>query len=115
MILSDICIRRPVFATMMVSALMVLGVASYATLGVDLFPKIDLPNIVITTSYPGAGPEEIESQITKVIEEAVNTISGIDELRSSSFEGLSQVVVVFKLERDPDICAQDVRDRVGRV
>ncbi len=115
MSLSDICIQRPVFATMLVSALVVLGAFSYKDLGVDLFPKVDLPNIVVTTRSPGSGPEEVETQITKVIEEAVNTVEGIDELRSQSFEGLSQVVVVFKLNRDPSDCAQDVRDRVGRV
>jgi HAE1 family hydrophobic/amphiphilic exporter-1 len=100
---------------MIVATLMVLGVFSYLNLGVGFFPKIDLPNIVVTTTLPGSGPREIETQVTKVIEEAVNTISGIDELRSVSYEGLSQVVVVFKLNRDPDICAQDVRDRVGRI
>ncbi|MBI3891803.1 MAG: efflux RND transporter permease subunit, partial [Candidatus Wallbacteria bacterium] len=115
MSLSDLCIQRPVFATMLVAALLVLGAFSYKDLGVDLFPKVDLPNIVVTTRFAGAGPEEVETQITKVIEEAVNTISGIDELRSSSFEGISQVVVVFKLNRDPSDCAQDVRDRVGRI
>jgi len=111
----DFCIQRPVFATMLVAAMLVFGIFSYGELGVDLFPKVDLPNIVIRTKFPGAGPEEVETQVTKIIEEAVNTISGIDELRSSSFEGLSQVVVVFKLFREPDSCAQDVRDRVGRV
>jgi HAE1 family hydrophobic/amphiphilic exporter-1 len=113
--LADVCVDRPVFATMLVSALVVLGIFSYRDLGVDLFPKVDLPNIVITTKFPGAGPEEVESQVTKVIEEAVNTISAIDELRSTSFEGISQVVVVFKLSRDPSDCAQDVRDRIGRI
>lgn len=111
----DLCIRRPVFTTMLVVTLLVLGTFSFFELGVDLFPRIDLPNIVVSTRFPGAGPEEVETQITKVLEEAVNTISGIDELRSQSFEGLSQVVVVFKLNRDPDDCAQDVRDRIGRV
>lgn len=113
--LAEICVDRPVFATMLVSVLVVLGLFSYRDLGVDLFPKVDLPNIVVTTRFPGAGPEEVESQVSKVIEEAVNTVSGIDELRSTSFEGISQLVVVFKLFRDPDICAQDVRDRVGRI
>lgn len=113
--LAEICVDRPVFATMLVSVLVVLGLFSYRDLGVDLFPKVDLPNIVITTRFPGAGPEEVESQVSKLIEEAVNTVSGIDELRSTSFEGISQVVVVFKLFRDPDVCAQDVRDRIGRI
>jgi HAE1 family hydrophobic/amphiphilic exporter-1 len=115
MLLADLCIRRPVLATMLVSTGLVMGAFSFKDLGVDLFPRVDLPNIVITTTFRGAGPEEVETQITKVIEEAVNTVEGIDELRSQSFEGLSQVVVIFKLSRDPDAAAQDVRDRVGRV
>jgi HAE1 family hydrophobic/amphiphilic exporter-1 len=94
---------------------MVLGGFSFMELGVDFFPKVDFPTVVVTTALPGSGPREIETQVTKVIEEAVNTIEGIDELRSTSFDGLSQVVVVFKLYRNPDIGAQDVRDRVGRV
>jgi HAE1 family hydrophobic/amphiphilic exporter-1 len=102
-------------ASMIITTLLVLGIASYRELGVDLYPRVELPNIVVTTTLPGAGPQEVETQVTKVIEEAVNTIEGIDELRSTSFEGLSQVVVVFKLSRDPASCAQDVRDRVGRV
>jgi len=113
--LADLCIGRPVFATMLVSALVVLGAFSYRELGVDLFPKIEFPYVIVRTTFPGAGPVEVESQVTKVIEEAVNTISGVDELRSSSYESLSMVVVAFKLSRDAEECAQDVRDRVGRV
>jgi len=113
--LADVSISRPIFATMMISALVVLGLFSYSRLGVDLFPNIDFPIVTITTTLRGASPEEIETSVTKQIEEAVNTISGIDELRSSSFEGLSQVIVTFVLEKDADVGAQEVRDAVGRV
>ena len=113
--LAEICIRRPVFATMLVTSLFVIGAFAYFRLGVDLFPKVDLPTVTITTRLDGASPEEVESQISKKVEEAVNTISGIDELRSVSAEGVSQVFVTFALERDVDEAAQDVRDRVGRI
>ncbi|TXH29872.1 MAG: efflux RND transporter permease subunit [Elusimicrobia bacterium] len=113
--LADVSISRPIFATMMIAALVVLGVFSYGRLGVDLFPNIDLPIVTVTTTLRGASPEEIETSVTKPLEEAVNTISGIDELRSTSFEGLSQVIVTFVLEKDADVGAQEVRDAVGRV
>lgn len=113
--LAEICIKRPVFATMIVMALFVIGAFSFFRLGVDLFPKVDLPTVTITTRLDGASPEEIESQVTKRIEESVNTIGGIDELRSVSAEGVSQVFVVFLLERNIDQAAQDVRDKVSRI
>ena len=97
--LTDLCIQRPVFATMLIGTLVVLGLFSYVRLGVDLFPRIDIPTVTVTTTLVGAGPEEIETRITKPIEEAINTISGIDELRSVSVEGLSQVVVLFDVVR----------------
>jgi HAE1 family hydrophobic/amphiphilic exporter-1 len=115
MILSDLCIRRPVLASMLIGALVVVGMVCYPRLGVDLFPRIDIPTVTITTTLIGAGPEEIETRITKPIEEAVNTIDGIDELRSTSVEGLSQVVVIFALERPLDAAAQDVRDRIATI
>lgn len=113
--LAEICIRRPVFATMLIMALVVIGGFCYTQLGVDLFPKVDFPTVTVTTTLPGASPEEVETEITKKVEEAVNTISGIDELRSVSSEGISQVFITFILERDSDEAAQDVRDRVGRI
>ena len=113
--LAALCIRRPVFATMLIVALLVLGMASYRNLGVDLYPKIDFPTVTVTTTLRGASPEEIENQVTKRIEEAVNTVSGIDELRSVSAEGVSQVIVAFVLEKDADIAAQEVRDKVATV
>jgi hydrophobic/amphiphilic exporter-1 (mainly G- bacteria), HAE1 family len=113
--LAEICVRRPVFATMLVMALVVLGLDSYRKLGVDLFPKIDLPIVTVTTTLPGAAPEEVESQVSKRIEEAVNTISGIDDLRSISAEGSSVVFVQFVLDKDPEVGAQEVRDKVSQV
>jgi HAE1 family hydrophobic/amphiphilic exporter-1 len=100
---------------MLIATLVVLGMASFVQLGVDIFPKVDLPTITITTRLPGASPEEIESQITKPIEEVVNTISGLDELRSSTIEGQSQVFATFVLERNVQEAANDVREKVGTV
>src|SRR5499426_3593425 len=112
--LAEICVRRPVFATMLIMTLMVLGVFSYNRLTVERFPRVEFPTITITTRLPGAAPQEIETEITDKIEEAVNTISGIDELRSTSSEGVSLVFVTFELERDLDGAAQDVRDKINR-
>jgi HAE1 family hydrophobic/amphiphilic exporter-1 len=109
----DVCIRRPVFTAMLVLGPVVLGLASYGRLGVELFPNVDVPVVVVTTTLRGAGVDEMESSVTKLVEEAVNTVSGIDELRSTTREGLSTVVIGFKLERNGDIAAQDVRDKVS--
>ena len=113
--LAALSVRRPVFATVLILSLTVIGVFSFLRLGVDQFPKIDFPNVVITTVQPGASPEQIETEVTDTIEEAVNTISGIDELRSTSSEGVSVVVVSFLLEKDGDVAAQEVRDKVNAV
>ncbi|MGH9930264.1 MAG: efflux RND transporter permease subunit, partial [Pyrinomonadaceae bacterium] len=113
--LAEICVRRPVFATMLILSLTVVGLFSYKSLGVDLFPKIDLPTITVTVVNPGASPQEIETEITDKIEGAVNTVSGIDELRSTSVEGVSQVFITFLLEKSPDIAAQEVRNKVDLI
>jgi HAE1 family hydrophobic/amphiphilic exporter-1 len=113
--LAEVCVKRPVFATMLILSLVVVGAFSFLSLGVDLFPKIDFPTITVTVVNPGASPQEIETEITDKIEEAVNTISGIDELRSSSIEGVSQVFVQFVLEKDVNIAAQEVENRVQTV
>jgi len=113
--LAEVCVKRPVFATMLILSLVVVGAFSFLSLGVDLFPKIDFPTITITVVNPGASPEEIETEITEKVEEAVNTISGIDELRSTSIEGISQVFVQFVLEKDVNIAAQEVENRVQTV
>src|SRR5213082_2376843 len=112
---ADVFIRRPVFATMLIASLVVLGLFSYRGLGLDLFPNVDLPIVTITTTRAGASVEEMETGVTKVLEEAVNTIDGIDELRSITKEGLSSLVVQFVLEKPRDIAAQDVRDKVAGV
>ena len=113
--LAEICVKRPVFATMLIMSLVVVGAFSFMSLGVDLFPKIDFPTITVTVVNPGASPEEIETEITEKVEEAVNTISGIDEMRSSSIEGISQVFVQFILEKDVNVAAQEVENRVQTV
>ncbi len=113
--LAEICVRRPVFTWVLILSLVVVGLFAYDKLGVDRFPKIDLPFVTVSTVLVGAAPEEIETEVTDKIEEAVNTISGIDQLISISAEGVSQVVISFELEKDPDVAAQEVRDRVNSV
>ncbi|MDT7543677.1 MAG: hydrophobic/amphiphilic exporter (mainly bacteria), family [Acidobacteriota bacterium] len=113
--LAEICVRRPVFATMIILSLTVVGLFSFFSLGVDLFPKVDFPTITVTVVNPGASPREIETEITDKVESSVNTISGIDELRSTSVEGVSQVFVQFLLEKNPDVAAQEVRDKINLV
>src|SRR5438128_3380034 len=113
--LAEICVRRPVFATMLILSITVVGIFSFQSLGVDLFPKIDLPTITATVINPGASPEEVETEITDKVEGAVNTISGIDELRSTSLEGVSQVFVTFVLEKNADVAAQEVRNKIDLI
>ena len=110
--LAEICIRRPVFAAMIVLSLVVVGAASYFKLGVDRFPSVDLPTVSVRVGLPGASPEEVESLVTQQVEDAVNTVDGIDELRSISTQGQSFVIATFKLNRDLESAAQDIRDRV---
>jgi HAE1 family hydrophobic/amphiphilic exporter-1 len=111
--LAEICIRRPVFATMIVLSLVVVGATSFFRLGVDRFPSVDLPTVSVRIGLPGGSPEEVESLITQQVEEVVNTVDGIDELRSISGQGTSIVIATFKLDRDLETAAQDVRDRVS--
>jgi HAE1 family hydrophobic/amphiphilic exporter-1 len=113
--LAELSVKRPVFATMLIAVFVVLGVFSYTQLGVDQFPKVDLPTVTVRTALPGASPEELESRVTKPIEEAVNTISGIDELRSTTLEGMSIVIVQFLLDKNADVAAQEVRDKVAGI
>lgn len=110
--LAEVCVKRPVFATMLILSLVVVGAYSFFSLGVDLFPKVDFPTVTVTVVNLGSSPQEIETEITEKIEEAVNTISGIDELRSSSIEGVSRVFVQFVLEKDVNVAAQEVENRV---
>ena len=115
MFFTRISINNPVLATMMMAALMVLGIFSYQRLRVDQFPEISFPVVVVTTEYPGAAPESVESDITRPIEEAVNTVSGINNLSSRSYEGQSVVIVEFDLSIDPAKAAQDVREKIALV
>src|ERR671912_114526 len=113
--LAEICIRRPVFATMIVLSLVVVGAAGFFRLGVDRFPSVDLPTVSVRIGLPGGSPEEVESLITQQVEEVVNTVDGIDELRSVSGPGTSNVIATFKLDRNLETASQDVRDRVATV
>jgi multidrug efflux pump subunit AcrB len=113
--LAEICVRRPVFATMLIAALTVIGGVSFFVLGVDRYPRIDIPVVSVNTTNPGATPESVETEITDRIEAAVNTVAGIDELRSSSSEGSSRVTITFDLSKNPDVAAQEVRAKVDPV
>jgi hydrophobe/amphiphile efflux-1 (HAE1) family protein len=113
--LSNVSVRRPIFATVLVLLVVVFGLFGSTRLGVDRFPDADFPVVSVITRLPGAAPKEVESDISMKIEEAVNTVSGIDELRSISNEGVSQVYVTFELEKDIDTALQEVRDQVATV
>jgi len=108
-----VSIQNPVFATMMMAALLVLGLFSYSRLPVEQFPDVSFPVVVIETEYPGASPENVEEEVTRKIEESVNTVSGIKELRSRSYESRSVVIVEFDLTVDPKVAAQDVREKIA--
>ncbi len=113
--LADVSIRRPVFATMMIMSLVVLGLFSFIKLNVDLYPDVDIPVVVITTILPGAGPEQIETDVTKIIEDAVNPVEGVDFIQSTSQENVSLVVITFKLEIDGKDAAQNVREKISAI
>ncbi len=113
--LADVSIERPVFATMMIFSLVVLGLFSYFKLNIDQFPDVDFPYVTATTVLPGAGPEQIETDVTKKIEDAVNTIGGIDHIQSISQENVSIVIIQFKLEVDGKAAAQEVREKIAAI
>lgn len=113
--LSEISIKRPVFATMMIGALLVIGWFSYMGLSVNMFPDVDFPLVVVQTAYPGASAETIETEVSKKIEEVVNEISGIKNLTSNSIEGVSLVIVEFELDEDGALAAQDVREKIAGI
>lgn len=113
--LADVSIERPVFATMMIFALVVLGLFSYLKLNIDQYPDVDFPYVTATTVLPGAGPEQIETDVTKKIEDAVNTIAGIDHIQSVSQENVSVVIISFKLEVDGKQAAQEVREKIAAI
>jgi hydrophobe/amphiphile efflux-1 (HAE1) family protein len=113
--LADVSIDRPVFITMVTLGVLVLGALSLSRLGVDLFPDVSFPIVTIVTPYPGAGPEEVENQVTRPIEEAVSAINGVDQVTSESRDGVSQVLIQFKVEADIQQAASDVRDHVAAI
>jgi HAE1 family hydrophobic/amphiphilic exporter-1 len=115
MFLSNLSIKQPVFATMMMAALAVLGIASYAQLKVDFFPKVEIPVVTVTTVYPGAGPETVEREVTKRIEEEINTVEGVNHIESISQEGLSNIVIEFELEVSAVDASQDVRGKIAAI
>jgi HAE1 family hydrophobic/amphiphilic exporter-1 len=114
-ILSDVSIRRPVFATMMMVALVVLGLVSYRRLAIDEYPDVTYPVVIAQTTYPGASPEVIEREVSRPIEEALNTVQGIREVASTSFEGGSIVRVLLELGTDAMAAQQDVSAKVARI
>ncbi len=113
--LAEICVKRPVFATVLSLVILVVGGAFYTQLGVDQFPKVEFPVVLVQTVQAGSSPEDMERDVSDKIEGAVNTISGIDELRSVSAEGVSQVIVQFILEKNVDVASQEVQQKVNGV
>jgi HAE1 family hydrophobic/amphiphilic exporter-1 len=115
MTVSELCVKRPVFTTMLIALPVVLGLLAYSQMGVDLFPNVDLPIVTVTATRPGTSVEEMETGVTKAIEEAVNTISGIDELRSTTKEGITSVVITFLLEKNRDVAQQEVQGKINTI
>jgi hydrophobic/amphiphilic exporter-1 (mainly G- bacteria), HAE1 family len=111
----SLAIRQPVFTVMVMAALMVLGLFSYSRLNIDEYPDVSIPIVSIQTVYPGASPDAVEGEVTKVIEEAINTIEGIDRVTSTSLEGVSVVVAEFELDVDNNVAAQDVRSKLDQI
>lgn len=115
MFLTRISVTHPVFATMMMVALLVMGAFSLQRLGLDQYPNVDVPVVVVITTYPGATPETVETEITRPVEDALNTLGGLDEVTSTSYEGRSVVVAKFKLEVQSSAAAQEVRDKIAAI
>jgi HAE1 family hydrophobic/amphiphilic exporter-1 len=115
MFLSDTSIKRPVFTTMLIGAIVVFGVIAYPRIGLDMMPAVDFPFATVLTIYPGADPETVEREVSEKIEEAVSTLNGVRMLRSISVENVSQVIIQFELEVNTDEAVQGVRDKISRV
>ncbi|MEQ8978283.1 MAG: efflux RND transporter permease subunit, partial [Deltaproteobacteria bacterium] len=113
--ISNVSIDRPVFAAAVNLVLVLFGAVMYSGIGVDLFPQVDVPVVTVTAVYPGADPAAVETKVVDKLEEELNTLSGIDELRSISLENVGQVIIRFDLERDANVAAQEVRDKVAKV
>ena len=115
MLLSDICIKRPVFASVLSLGILLIGLISYFRLPVRELPKIDEPIVTVTTIYRGASADVMESQVTKPLEDSLSGIEGVDVMTSSSRAEQSDITIRFKLTRDPDSAAADVRDKTSRI
>src|SRR6185312_2936105 len=115
MFLTRISVNHPVFATMIMVAIMVFGVYSYQRLPIEQLPDIDFPVVAVVVSYPGASPEAVEADIIEPIEDAVNTIAGLDTIQSTAQSGQAMILMIFNLEEDSQQKAQDVRDRLDPV
>lgn len=115
MILSDLSIKRPIFATVMMLALVTLGIFSYKRLGVEMFPNVEFPMVSVITTYPGASPETVEREISKRIEDAVNQLAGVKHVFSTSREGVSTVMIQFQLEQKVNDAAQETRAKIGSI
>ena len=115
MILSKVSINRPVFATMMILALLVLGIYSYVGLSVQLFPDVDFPMVVVTVTYPGATPETMETEVMKKIEDAVNPLSGVKHIETKCLESYAYSVVTFEMGKSVDVSSQEVREKVAGI
>lgn len=115
MFLSNLSIKYPVFATMMMAAIAVVGIASYSQLKVDMFPKVEIPVVTVITVYPGAGPEAVEREVTKTIEEEINTVEGVSHIQSVSQEGVSSIVVEFDIEVSAATASEDVRGKIAAI
>ncbi|HEX9903269.1 MAG TPA: efflux RND transporter permease subunit, partial [Acidobacteriota bacterium] len=113
--IADVSIKQPVFITMIIIALVVIGGLSYSRLGVDLMPDVTLPIVAVTVANPGVGPEEMESQVTKPIENVLSTLNGLDKLYSTSAEGVSIIIAQFVLEKDAQQAASEVREKVATI
>src|SRR4051812_37923561 len=113
--LAKLCVRRPVLATVLILVMLVIGFVSYRTLGVDKFPKVNFPTVTITTPYPGASPSAVESDVTKKIEAAVNGVSGLDAMLSTSIEGVSFVVATLAIDVEVDQAVQDINEHLATV
>ena len=111
--LTRISVNNPVFAAMMMLALMVVGLFAYRDVGVEEFPNVEFPFVIVTTDYPGASPEVVESDVTRKIEDSVNTISGVKKVMSTSYEGRAFVAIEFYLSVPLATAVQDVRDKIA--
>src|SRR5262245_30422951 len=115
MILSDLSIKRPIFAAVLMLALVTLGLFSFKRLAVEMFPNVEFPLVSVVTAYPGASPETVEREVSKRIEDSVNQLAGVKHVFSTSREGVSTVMVQFQLEQKVNDCAQEVRAKIGSI